>query len=114
MPIVRCRICLKKFYVRPSHLNRGSGKYCSLNCLYISMRNGKNVLCKICKKEIYRTPKELRHSKSHNFFCSKRHLAIWKNSRILIGETHRNWRGGENAYRKIIERAGVMPKCANC
>ena len=78
------------------------------------MRTGSFVKCVTCGKDVYRTNKHFKHSKSGNFFCTKSCFAVWKNSHLLSGDKHANWKGGENAYRNIIKRAGIMPICANC
>src|ERR1700744_1021775 len=98
MPYAPCRQCQASFYVKPSHVARGWGKYCSACCLHASMRTGSVVICAICDKEAYRTNKQFKRSKSGNFFCSKSCFAVWKNSHLLVGEKHGNWKGGENTY----------------
>jgi hypothetical protein len=114
MPIVGCKRCNKRFYVRPSHIKRGWGKFCSSECLYSSMKTGKSVYCTICHKKIYRNLTQFGRSKSNHFYCSKNCFAIWKNAHVLIGEKHGNWKGGKNSYREIVKRAKIMPKCSTC
>src|SRR3989344_1974263 len=68
---VRCLICQKEISAKPSHLEKGRGKYCSVLCRTKSQFTGRKVTCFICKKEIYRSVKELKKSNSRNYFCSK-------------------------------------------
>lgn len=109
-----CLQCGAVFYVKPSHARRGWGKYCSAKCLHASMRTGSYVKCVTCGKEVYRTKKHHKRSKSGNFFCGKSCFAVWKNSNVLRGERHGNWKGGENTYRDVVRRAGIVPKCSDC
>ncbi|MFC1612661.1 HNH endonuclease signature motif containing protein [Patescibacteria group bacterium] len=114
MPQKLCKICSQEFYAKPSHIIRGWGLYCSKKCQYIGQHNGKYKNCTTCDKEIYRTEKELRVSKSKNYFCNKSCFAVWKNQNLLCGEKHRNWKGGENAYRAIMIRGKIEPICKVC
>jgi hypothetical protein len=114
MPTAICKLCKKSFYVKPSHVGRGWGKYCSSGCLHESMCTGRHVSCVTCSKKIYRTPKHFVSPKSNNFFCSKSCFAVWKNKNLFVGERHANWKGGENTYRTIMKRSGIVPKCSNC
>lgn len=81
MPITSCKLCGKKFYAKPSHLKRGWGKYCSQKCQYKGYRTGSFVKCDTCGKEIYRTKKELRCSKSKIFFAIN---LVLQSGRIII------------------------------
>jgi hypothetical protein len=114
MPIKRCKICGKKFYVRPSHLRKGWGSYCSQECQYKGYENGIFVSCATCGKKVYRTPHELRHSVSKKYFCNKKCFAVWKNKHILIGEKHPSWKNGEGSYRKIMLRSKIPAVCSKC
>ena len=114
MPYASCKQCEVSFYVKPSHLERGWGKYCSAECLHAAMRTGSFVKCVTCGKEVYRTNKHFKHSKSGNFFCSKSCFAVWKNSHLFTGDQHGNWKGGEYTYRDVMKKAKIVPKCANC
>lgn len=114
MPQVKCKICNKEFYVKPSHLKRGHGVYCSRKCQYKGMRKGKFVKCDTCGKEIWKRPKALRHSKSGKFFCSKSCQTLWRN-KYFSGPKHPNWKGGDNIeYKKILIRSKVPQTCRIC
>ncbi len=115
MPQVKCKICHKKFYAKPSHQKLGWGKYCSIKCRNISQLKGKFVNCHICGKKIWKAPKALEHSKSGKFFCSKSCQTLWRNQ-YFSGPKHPNWRGGRysTSYRKILFQSGATPICRIC
>jgi len=114
MLTVYCKVCKKKFYIKPSHKKYGWGKYCSSECQYIGQRRGKFVYCETCGKKIWRRPLQLKRSRSEKFFCGKSHLMAWKNKILQVGENHPNWTGGEFAGRGILERANRKMVCTNC
>ena len=58
--------------------------------------------------------KELRKSKSGNFFCSKSCQTVWRNKYLFSGENHANWLHGESAYRDILKRANKEQICILC
>lgn len=113
MPRVNCGICNKKFYIKPSHLRYGWGKYCSRTCVFKSQLKGKWVECHICGKKIYRALKLLKRSQSGNFFCTKSCQTIWRN-RVYVEENSANWKNGEKAYRSILKRSGRKQICQLC
>ena len=113
MPQVRCKICKKEFYIKPSHQKRGWGKYCSISCRTKSQFKGKTVKCFNCGKRIYRSLGQLRRSKSGEFFCNKSCQTHWRN-KYFIEEKHANWKNGIRTYRNILERSGRKPFCALC
>jgi len=114
MPQVRCKICNKEFYIKPNHLKRGWGKYCSRECQHEGARRGKFVRCAVCGKQTWKAPRALKHSKSGNFFCSKSCQTVWRNQ-YFSGRRHPNWRGGEYVRCKdILIQSGVNPVCKVC
>lgn len=114
MPFVNCRICKKEFYIKPSHLKLGYGKYCSRKCSNIGVRTGKIVICDICGKSIWRTPRAFDQSKSGKFFCSKSCQTLWRN-KFYSGERHPNWKGGEHQeYRRRLLETGEKLECEVC
>lgn len=64
--IKKCLVCGKEFYIRPSTIKIGSGKYCSVKC-YCQNRKGKKA------------------SKEHRLKISKANQ----------GSKHWNWQGGK-------------------
>lgn len=114
MPYINCKICSQRMYAKPRHLKNGWGKYCSKICQNEAQKKGMFVACAHCGQKIYRTEKNVKHSKSGNFFCNKSCLAIWKNKHIIIGEQHPRWKHGENAYRNIMKRDAKEAICVHC
>src|SRR3989344_5252576 len=114
MPLVKCGVCSKRFYVKPSHLKRGHGKYCSMLCYAKKHNTGKFVKCFTCGKNVWRTPRHFNHSKTKNFFCDKSCQTLWRNSVIYIGPNHPNWKGGGNVYKDILIRSSIEMMCKRC
>lgn len=113
MPSVCCKICSNSFYVKPSHLLLGYGKYCSKACQAKGQLQGKLVACSMCSKPTWKQPKDLKHSKSGKFFCGKKCQTIWRN-KVYSGENHPFWKNGENIYRNILLRAKILQICKRC
>jgi hypothetical protein len=113
MPYVDCQICSNSFYAKPSHLNLGWSKYCSVACRTQAQFLGKQISCSVCHKEIYRSPRQIRHSKSGNFFCGKTCQTKWKNS-LRLAEKHPNWKNGQHSYRKRLMRTTEKQVCVVC
>lgn len=116
MPSANCKVCKKEFYVRPNHIERGWGKYCSQQCNGKDRRRyGTTVECYICKKEVYKMPAAIAHSKSKKYFCTKKCQTIWRNSMVYIGPMHPNWKdGGERHYRDILKKTKQKEICRLC
>ena len=115
MPYANCLNCTKLRYVKPSHLIQGWGKYCSHSCqAKFTQTKGQFFKCGICKKEVWRMPKEQKKSKSGLFFCSKKCSMSWKNSTVLSRENHPNWGGGLATYRDYMIRKGGEKVCSRC
>lgn len=100
--------------MKQSHISRGWGKYCSIECRSKGQLKGKNVNCFLCNKEIYRPPLSIKRSKSGKFFCNKKCQTIWRNKILFIGEKHANWIHGKSAYRRILKASGSLQMCALC
>lgn len=113
MPNVDCKICEKEFYVKPNHQKLGWGKFCSIQCRTKAQFKGKIVKCFNCCKKIYRSPSQLKKSKSGKHFCTKSCQTFWRNT-YFVEEKHANWKNGIRTYRKILERSGKKPFCALC
>lgn len=114
MPVIKnCKVCGKQFRTKPFFIKNGGGKYCSAKCHHQGLKNGKQVNCFLCNKEIYRSTKQLLASKSSKFFCSKSCQTKWRNSEF-IGAKHSNWKNGEYAYRSILSRNKTPKQCGLC
>lgn len=116
MPYVRCKSCTKKFYVKPSWLKNGWGKYCSRNCRQEVQKTGKIINCHICGKTVYKSGTDLKNSKSRKYFCNKSCQTIWRNTIEFIGSRHANWKGGSSTegYRNVLKRSGRIEVCDLC
>lgn len=110
---VKCNICKKVFYVKPSHQKLGYGKYCSIACRGAAQKRGKTVECNICQKEIWKMPRDIKRSKSKLYFCGKSCQTKWRN-KYFSGERHANWKNGEAAYREILKRSDKPLRCEDC
>ncbi|KKP93137.1 MAG: hypothetical protein UR98_C0009G0015 [Parcubacteria group bacterium GW2011_GWA1_36_12] len=114
MPIVNCEKCKKEFYAKPSWLKIGWGKYCSPKCHHEGLKRGKFIACFICGKKTWKAPKQISHSKSGKFFCSKSCQTLWRNKEFR-GVRHHNWKGGENILHKsLLIENHVKPVCKLC
>lgn len=113
MPILNCKICCEKIYVKPSHLKLGYGKFCSKKCQNESQKKSVSFNCHVCENPIGRTPKQIRNSISHRFFCSKSCQTIWRN-KYYSGTNHPGWRTGIRIYRKMMLESGIIQKCCEC
>ena len=111
--IKRCAICRTSFPTKPFFLKNGGGKYCSKECHYQGLKKGKKVACAVCAKEIYKSPRELRRSKSKKYFCDKSCQATWRNTEF-VGDRHANWQEGRYAYRSVLGRHKVPRVCRLC
>lgn len=101
------------YYAKPWHIKKGWARYCSRACANIGVRKGKEVKCSVCKKVVYRGPRDLLRSKSEKFFCSKHCQALWRNH-TYVGELHGNFNNGRAAYRNILMRTGRKRICQVC
>jgi hypothetical protein len=84
-----------------------------MECKYKGGRNGKVILCFICGKESYKSKEKLSRSKSGKHFCSKSCQTKWRNAEFS-GAKHANWKDGKFAYRSVLTRNKVNPKCVFC
>ena len=112
MPIHSCKTCSKSFYVKPFHVKRGHGIYCSNRCHYKDIK-GTIVECFVCKKKVYRGPAKLQLSKSKKYFCSKSCQTKWRNQ-VYIGPKHANWKHGRSAYHSVLDRHKIKAICTLC
>lgn len=113
MGLVNCEVCSKQFYAQPWRRAIGHSKHCSRACANVGVRKGKEVQCFMCKKTVYRTPKDIQRSRSGKFFCDKRCQTLWRNQ-TYVGEMHGNFNNGRAAYRNILTRTGRERMCELC
>lgn len=63
-----CKYCGKTFW----HDKRSKSQYCNLKCKGLDSRIPRTIFeCSHCGKEIIRSEKDIKHSKSGLFFCNK-------------------------------------------
>ncbi len=76
--LISCRNCNKEIEVLEKEINRGNGKFCSLNCFHINRRNQPkiakppNCKCSFCHTEFYRNNSKQKSSKSGHYFCNRK------------------------------------------
>lgn len=110
--MVNCKRCGNEFSTKPSQRKLGYGFYCSRACFDANRRTGKNVSCAQCSGGFYAPRKQLRLSKSRNYFCQKKCYLEYK-AVHLIHEGHPMWKHGENAYLFLMRRKQKQ-KCVRC
>ena len=80
-----CQYCGKKFFIIPSRIKKGEGKFCSRECsaAYLvgenspSWRGGKiKRVCEVCGKEFYVDPSHVKNGGGR--FCCRSCRAIYK------------------------------------
>lgn len=106
-------VCQKEFKTKPFFVKNGGGKYCSAACHHIGMKTGKMIKCFSCGKEVYKTLKAQRVSKSKKYFCSRSCQTKWRNQ-VFVGSKHANFKTGEFAYRSMLDRYKVPKFCRLC
>lgn len=115
MPTVKCKICKKPFYAKPSWIKVGYGKFCSKKCHHETLKTGRTVNCFICHKPVYKAKKALNGSRSKKYFCNKSCQTIWRNSIVYVGKNHPNWKEGKFiSYRNILIKNGGRETCTIC
>ena len=80
---VKCYNCAQKFKKTKRRINEstkfGWKQYCSNKCQFAIRLTGSEYTCQTCGQNIWRTPKELRESKTKRFFCDTSCAAIYNN-----------------------------------
>lgn len=69
--------------------------------------------CHSCSKEVYKTPTQIKRSKSKKYFCSKSCQTKWRNTQY-VGDRHKNWKDGYSRYRKILLGSSTQKVCLLC
>lgn len=100
----KCEICQKIFYIHPSTLKRGKGRFCSRKCcgVWRSQENNgeKNphwkggkipTKCEICQKVFYVWQSGSKYNRGK--FCSNKCYNVGR-SQKYSGEKSPNWKGG--------------------
>jgi hypothetical protein len=76
-------------------------------------KTGAFLKCCSCSKEIYKTPTQIKRSKSKKYFCSKSCQTKWRNTQY-VGKKHKNWKDGYSRYRKILLDSTISQVCLMC
>ena len=108
---VSCDFCGKKFLKKPSQIKISRKNFCSRECQSSNRKSGEVVLCFLCKKKVYKQLKALKNSEK--YFCSKKCSVTWHN-REFSAEKHGNWKNGNFAYKRILERSKRLVQCLIC
>lgn len=110
---MKCKVCHKEFYAKPNWIKIGYGKFCSVICRGLFQRKGKEVKCYTCGKEIYKSLRDIKRSKSGNFFCNRTCSNVWIGKQQRT-ENNPNWAGGESSCRVILNRENSKQTCVLC
>ena len=113
MEWVICDSCGKDFLRKKSQIKLAVKHYCSISCAEQGTRKGKMVECFNCKKLVYKSLKELKRSKSKNYFCSKICSNIWLGIQQRA-ENSPNWAGGKSSYKDLLKRTNIEKVCVLC
>ena len=113
MSIAFCKNCTSEFYVKPSWIKKGHGKYCSRVCAFDGKKKGSIVECSNCGRGVYKQKKAIEKSESGKLFCSMRCSLNWRHSKF-VGEKHPNWKHGIFAYKEIINKSALPRTCVLC
>ncbi len=95
-----CLFCKIPFYCKPANKKLGWGKYCSLLCKNNAAKTGKLFTCVSCKKETWKTPAQIKRSKTGNVYCSRHCSTVNNNKLFKKWENHPRYSFGRNIYRK--------------
>ncbi len=108
-----CEVCGKKFLRKKSQIKLAIKHYCSLVCAEKGRRKGKTTSCFVCKKEVYKSLKELNRSQSKKYFCSRQCCNKWLGPQQQSSK-HPNWVSGESSYKLIMQRENLLEVCFLC
>ena len=104
-----CSLCRILFYKKPSRIN--DKNYCSKRCHNTSMKIGSIYRCKVCNKEVYRKPCEIRKNKTGDVFCSKKCQATEQN---CFGKAAYNFKGLDVKDYRVKAMRFLPNKCNRC
>jgi hypothetical protein len=108
-----CDFCGNKFKKKKSQVKLSFKHYCSRVCSEGGRKNGKLVLCYVCKIPIYKKLKDLGSSKSGKYFCGHVCCNIWTGKKQRA-ENHPNWVNGKASYKNILKRSDFLKECILC
>lgn len=105
---VECIVCRKKCYRRYSFLNDKNIYFCSDECRSTYKKTGNKIKCFTCGKEVYKTKKEQRKSKSGRLYCSQSCAIADINKRTKTKENPHTYRD------KALRHYGSICQSPNC
>lgn len=108
-----CSKCETVFLVKPSWIKNGYGKYCSPACRRSAQKTGKYISCHICQKEVYKSEKAFKGTKSGYLFCGKSCQTKWRNTHFS-NVKHPNYINGDHSYRTLLLQTGAPLVCTLC
>lgn len=118
--VVKCEYCGKEFEKPTNKVNEslknGWKLFCSDECHKKSKTKKIKCNCANCGKELFKTPAELKRSKTGNVFCNRSCACSYNNSHFRSGENNPNWKGGKfngSEHCKIAYR-NYKSFCAVC
>lgn len=80
---ISCAFCSRAFHRKSGQANEAIKfewkQYCSIECQFAARLTGAIHICKTCGNNVWRTPKELKQSKTQRFFCNTSCAAIHNN-----------------------------------
>lgn len=103
MPVAcTCLVCQRLFFVKPSHLIKGEGKYCSRQCKASSMRKTHlpNRLCVHCGTAFFAQPNHIRIGRG--LYCSNACKKFYTHGPL------------EQRFWQQVQRCAHLPYCLYC
>lgn len=110
---VKCDTCNSDFEKESKYVKDGKKNYCCKKCQNKGQRKGKYFECSYCGEEVYRSPAEIKKSKSGNFFCNKSCSNSYGNIHYRNAENSPNWKDGSKSYRERAFKE-YDNKCNKC
>ena len=89
-----CKFCGNEFFVLPSVIRKGRGKYCSKKCKSLGQEDRVLRICKQCGNEFFTYPSRTKMGLGK--YCSKKCA-----TNANIGENNPHWKGG--SVKRICE-----------
>lgn len=93
--LLKCEMCHDTFLKTKESINqalhdhksKNKLKYCSISCTAKGNLKKIKLSCAYCANEIFKTPSELKKSKTGNYFCSKSCTTTYNNKHKISGTT---------------------------
>lgn len=106
-----CEQCLKLFLI-PRHIYSET-RYCSRRCWGLSRRRRVSVCCSTCKIQFERPVHDLKNSKHHKYFCSRRCKDMAQRIGGISEIQPPHYKDGKSKYRdRAFRKYGAV--CIEC